>query len=69
MQVVATSDFTAVREHQTLKFREGDIITGDLAAYLLRTGAAVEERSDPPPEGEAATDKPKRGRPARADAT
>jgi hypothetical protein len=53
MQVTADEDFTAVRECQVLKFRSGEVIGGDLAGYLLASGAPVsaEKKSPSPPPG------------------
>lgn len=43
MRVTATADFTAVIQGgQMLNVRKGDVLKGDVAAYLLDTGAAVE---------------------------
>lgn len=44
MQVIADEDFPAVRECQVVRFEKGEVITGDLARYLLETGAPVSEQ-------------------------
>lgn len=41
MQVTADETFTAVHQCQMLTFERGTVIAGDIAAYLIRTGAAV----------------------------
>ncbi len=41
MKARARGDITATKDGQLLTFTDGEIITGDMAAYLLRTGASV----------------------------
>lgn len=42
MRVTAEADFTAViHGGQMLEVKRGDVLKGDVAAYLLRSGAAV----------------------------
>lgn len=41
MQVTADETFTAVHQCQLLTFERGAVIDGDIAAYLIRSGAAV----------------------------
>jgi hypothetical protein len=46
MQVTADSAFTAVHKCQMLDVAKGAELSGDIAAYLLRTGAAVSPADD-----------------------
>lgn len=41
MQVKVDSGFTAVHKCQLLTFTPGQVVKGDIASYLLDTGAAV----------------------------
>lgn len=46
MQVTADETFTAVHQCQMLTFEKDTVIGGDIAAYLIRTGAAVTPADD-----------------------
>lgn len=46
MQVTADETFTAVHRCQLISVEKGATIEGDIAAYLLRTGAAVTPADD-----------------------
>jgi len=46
MQVTADNAFTAVHQHQILDAAKGAMFSGDIATYLLRTGAAVSPSDD-----------------------
>lgn len=46
MQVTVDEAFTAIHNCQLLTFAEGEVVGGDMAAYLLRTGAAVTPADD-----------------------
>lgn len=41
MQVTVEQELTAIHRCQLLTYRAGDVVRGDIAAYLLRSGAAV----------------------------
>jgi hypothetical protein len=46
MQVTADSAFTAVHQCQLLEVTAGAVFHGDIATYLLRSGAAVSPADD-----------------------
>lgn len=46
MQVKVDAPFTAVHKCQLLSFAAGESVRGDIAAYLLSTGAAVSPDDD-----------------------
>lgn len=46
MQVTADEAFTAVHQCQMLPFEKDAVIEGDIAAYLIRTGAPVTPSDD-----------------------
>jgi|SRR5262245_5653264 len=50
MRVRATAAFSAVRDCQIIDISPGDEMDGDLAVYLMATGAAVEPLNAPEPE-------------------
>jgi len=41
MRARVNGDLVAVKDGQQLTYRDGEVVTGDVAAYLIRTGAAV----------------------------
>lgn len=49
MRVRATEAFNAVRECQILTVAAGTVLDGDVAQYLLTTGAPVEQLDAPEP--------------------
>lgn len=46
MQVTVDETLTAIHQCQLLTFQKDDTVSGDIAAYLLRTGAAVSPADD-----------------------
>lgn len=48
MQVKVDSGFTAVHKCQMLTFTPGQVVKGDIAVYLLGTGAAVTQIDSEP---------------------
>lgn len=46
MQVTVDEAFTAIHQCQMLSFEQGDVVSGDIAVMLLRTGAAVTPADD-----------------------
>lgn len=46
MQVTVEEAFTAIHQCQMLSFQQGDVVSGDIAVVLLRTGAAVTPADD-----------------------
>lgn len=46
MQVTVDEAFTAIHQCQMLSFQQGDVVSGDIAVVLLRTGAAVTPADD-----------------------
>lgn len=56
MQVKVDSGFTAVHKCQLLTFTPGQVVKGDIASYLLGTGAAVTQLDVKPDEPAAPVD-------------